>query len=893
MKKFVALCMSSLLLLSSAYAAPVYTYKESVPVSDSITLTKVKEFHSGHDITYTCIKADLTDENTSLKLLTPTAGIDKLDTVQNLAATEQNVVAALNADFFSTASAGKSLAIGLEVKDGKLIQSPINPGTMATVAYDGAAVAMSYLDFHIMAVAPNWEYKEVRHLNKHTAYYGDILMYTREFNGGYSPAPGGEVVEVVVSDGKIAEFRRNMPPVEIPEDGCVLVVSEGSTMFFANNFQVGDPIKFDYYITPSLENVVDAFGAGAVLVSEGKALSAFSHEVSGYNPRSALGIDKEGKTLYMVAVDGRQSSSRGMTMKELANLMESMGCYTAVNLDGGGSTNMLASTLSNKKMHTVNSPTENRKVINAVGLTFDAQAGEPAGIVIDCDSNALYKGESTKIRAWVHDENLRPVDAEVTFSASSGTINGNIFTADAPGTVTLKANYGNVSEEYEINVWEKVAGIETDGYITLKNNEKKALSIRVFDVDGNSANVKDYSDFKITSSDPSVVKADGNILTAGKNGKAMITVSKDGAVSYTSVTVGQMEEKFTETFEVFSGKTVTYPSYVKGNVAVRQEHVRSGKNAGKIWYNFTDDNEDTKAVYYDFDVKTPVADSCDEITVYAYSESDFNHRLKLQVYDGNGKNKWLTFTEGFEGGKWHKLTADIPDDISRPVKLDRIYAVYQEGDIKDTGSVYIDDLSFDTSSAIAHLPLKENKYTNVGEYLDTGDVFRVATLADTTKTLYREMVNSQMTSYVKKGTSYSLFNFGESYGITEDKNALYIRLNMSKGSIRASDSNQWNKIVSAVDKTSAKNVFVLSEKSVFGSNSTENQVFKDYFASLDKNVYVITPGEADTYFKEDGINYFTVAPCLMEKPGTEYIRNYRCLEFTFGKTTFFDWKEIY
>ena len=68
-----------------------------------------------------------------------------------------------------------------------------------------------------------------------------------------------------------------------------------------------------------------------------------------------------------------------------------------VNLDGGGSTNMLASTLSNKKMHTVNSPTENRKVINAVGLTFDAQAGEPAGIVIDCDSDTLYKGESTKI----------------------------------------------------------------------------------------------------------------------------------------------------------------------------------------------------------------------------------------------------------------------------------------------------------------------------------------------------------------------------------------------------------------------------------------------------------------------------------------------------------------
>ena len=97
---------------------------------------------------------------------------------------------------------------------------------MATVAKLDGEILMTYLEFHIMIVAPNGNYAEVRHLNKHTSYYGDILMFTDGFNGGYSPAPGGEVVEVVVEDGIITEFRRNMPPAEIPENGCILAVSE-------------------------------------------------------------------------------------------------------------------------------------------------------------------------------------------------------------------------------------------------------------------------------------------------------------------------------------------------------------------------------------------------------------------------------------------------------------------------------------------------------------------------------------------------------------------------------------------------------------------------------------------------------------------------------------------
>lgn len=74
----------------------------------------------------------------------------------------------------------------------------------------------------------------------------------------------------------------------------------------------------------------------ALLDSEGKAIREFSTGIAGKNPRIAIGYFEPGH-YCIVAVDGRQSHSSGMTLPELAALFESLGCKTAYNLDGGNS----------------------------------------------------------------------------------------------------------------------------------------------------------------------------------------------------------------------------------------------------------------------------------------------------------------------------------------------------------------------------------------------------------------------------------------------------------------------------------------------------------------------------------------------------------------------------
>ena len=75
---------------------------------------------------------------------------------------------------------------------------------------------------------------------------------------------------------------------------------------------------------------------GAIAVTEneevGRAMAS--------NPRTAIGVIDELHYVFVVA-DGRTSESDGLSLYELAAFLQSIGCQTAYNLDGGGSSSMV------------------------------------------------------------------------------------------------------------------------------------------------------------------------------------------------------------------------------------------------------------------------------------------------------------------------------------------------------------------------------------------------------------------------------------------------------------------------------------------------------------------------------------------------------------------------
>jgi hypothetical protein len=63
---------------------------------------------------------------------------------------------------------------------------------------------------------------------------------------------------------------------------------------------------------------------------------------AGVHPRSAVGLDRERRTLLLFVIDGRQPNySEGVTLPELAQIAIEHGANIALNLDGGGSSTLV------------------------------------------------------------------------------------------------------------------------------------------------------------------------------------------------------------------------------------------------------------------------------------------------------------------------------------------------------------------------------------------------------------------------------------------------------------------------------------------------------------------------------------------------------------------------
>ncbi len=151
---------------------------------------------------------------------------------------------------------------------------------------------------------------------------------------------------------------------ELRPDIAVLAVGSNLTNLLST-VKVGSELTISTALSKDLAGAQTAIGGGPILVRNGAeehwSVGKGTNSLAGRNPRTALGFNS--RYLYLVEVDGRQKGlSLGMTFAELANLMKSIGCTDAMNLDGGGSSTFW---LNGKVM---NSPSDKheRAVANAL-----------------------------------------------------------------------------------------------------------------------------------------------------------------------------------------------------------------------------------------------------------------------------------------------------------------------------------------------------------------------------------------------------------------------------------------------------------------------------------------------------------------------------------------------
>ncbi len=183
----------------------------------------------------------------------------------------------------------------------------------------------------------------------------ELILYNTYYAYWTLTGAGGR--EYLVRDGRIVDIHDANSV--IPEGVVVLSVS-GRQAWLMADLKVGDSLKIVQTLGPVWDKVTQAVGAGPRLVKNGEIYMTtlgeeFGSDVAGGRaPRTALGITREGKAL-LVVVDGRSRASVGLTLLELAQFMLEQGAVEAMNLDGGGSSQMIVGD------HIVNAPSDGRE----------------------------------------------------------------------------------------------------------------------------------------------------------------------------------------------------------------------------------------------------------------------------------------------------------------------------------------------------------------------------------------------------------------------------------------------------------------------------------------------------------------------------------------------------
>jgi hypothetical protein len=128
----------------------------------------------------------------------------------------------------------------------------------------------------------------------------------------------------------------------------------------------------DFAFNDKPNRVYSAISGDRMLVLQGQPVPNLND--SALEPRTAIGLNKNGRYVYLVVVDGRQPFySAGITFADLAQLLIDQDVYIAMSLDGGGSSTVVIEG-ENGEPVILNSPIDNfipgreRPVANHFGV---------------------------------------------------------------------------------------------------------------------------------------------------------------------------------------------------------------------------------------------------------------------------------------------------------------------------------------------------------------------------------------------------------------------------------------------------------------------------------------------------------------------------------------------
>ncbi|MGW8889179.1 phosphodiester glycosidase family protein [Streptomyces sp. NPDC055749] len=696
----------------------IETARTSRPVAPGVHLTSYDRLESDKWLRVDSLSVDLDGNGVRADYLS-TGKVAERRTVSELAAAHdpgsgRRTVAAINADFFDINQTGAPQGPG--IKDGAPVHSPA-PGIHRAVGIGPeSAGRVLELYFEGTLTLPSGGHPLAAY-NAANVPPGGVGAYTSAWGSAdraLTVDAATPVAEAAVRDGKVVSVSSAPGSGPVPDDTTILVGREAGAALLAA-LRPGDPVVLEYRARAGSGDVPrTAVGGRELLVVDGVAQNRDGEGNNTPAPRTAVGFSKDGRTMQVITVDGRQADSGGVTLTELGTMMRNAGSYSALNLDGGGSSTLVAREPGSDALQVENSPSDGseRTVPNGLALTAPDGSGRLEGFWVETRTPAgaapgddpvrgghperVFPGLTRQLTADGYDETYGPAAGTPHWNALSSAVgkadSTGLFTARRSGTTEVIAQRGAARGSTRLTVLDRLDRIQpTTRRVGLADADATGtFGIVGLDAHGTSAPVEprdveldyDHALFDVRDNG----KGAFTVTSRTGSGAGQIRATVAGTTTALAVSVGLTEQAVSSFDDAASWKFSQ--ARASGSLSATPDgHTGTGL---KLIYDFTQSTA-TRAAYAAPPQPVAVPGQPQSYTLWIKGDGK-GAWPTLHLKDAAGSDQllrgpFITWTG------WRQVTFAVPAGVAMPLTVFRFYLAETAAARQYTGEIVIDDLA--------------------------------------------------------------------------------------------------------------------------------------------------------------------------------------------------------
>lgn len=420
----------------------------------------------------------------------------------------------------------------------------------------------------------------------------------------------------------------------------------GTGAEFLNKLQVGDVVTISTSLSTRTDGLVpmarQMLTGNALVMRDGQLTPRNENET--YNSqtysRSGIGMSQDGKTLYLIVIDYKSSTSVGCNTATMCYILKQAGAWNVANMDAGGSAQMmLRGSLVNNPADGKERPVSNGFMVftNAPeDETLDHLAFDHYNLTIP--AYACFEPAILGYNRYGVLVDTQVADYTLSCDASLGTVSPDgkrFYAAPQATTGTLHVTSGNASGEIRVTVQATEITMKNSAVIADKAHP---YPIEVISTIGENTYTYDPSSLTWSIDDPTVCRIDEGVLTGIQNGETCITGSIGDFSGSTKVKV-EIPESPRIPADDFTGWTTKAISAITDAVVSP-----AGEGAGTLAFTYNSGRQP----YVEMDKSVTLYSIPDTIRLLINSEIPLS-KVQIACSANGGKEQYFEY-EGMEVG---------------------------------------------------------------------------------------------------------------------------------------------------------------------------------------------------------------------------------------------------